>query len=90
MINGDNYAPEPQFYENANTDPQHTWAQLVDMWRKNRHNVLAVDPGAWEDSLITVWLKYGGTISLTGEGYAYDQKFYMRADKSREIGSLVK
>jgi hypothetical protein len=90
LTNGDRSAPQPMFIENAHWVHMWPWQSSVDLWRKHRQNVLSVDPGQYEDSLIVVWLKHGGTISMTGEGFSDDQRFYERASKSRELGMLVK
>jgi len=90
LVNGDRGAPQPMFIENAHWVHMWPWQSSVDLWRKHRQNVLSVDPGQYEDSLIVVWLKHGGTISMTGEGFSDDQRFYERASKSRELGMLVK
>jgi len=90
LTNGDRSAPMPIFIENAHWVHMWPWQSSVDLWRKHRQNVLSVDPGQYEDSLIVVWLKHGGTISVTGEGFSDDQRFYERAAKSRELGVLVK
>lgn len=90
LVNGDRGAPQPMFIENAQWVHMWPWQSSVDLWRKHRQNVLSVDSGGYEDSLLVAWLKYGGTISLTGESWATDQSFYLRADKSRKAGMLVK
>lgn len=90
LANGDPNAPMPINIENAQWEWYWgPWQGVVALWRQNPKNILSVDPGRHEDSLLVAWMKYGGTISFTGDNFEQSQPFYLWAQECRKQGKFV-
>jgi hypothetical protein len=77
LVNGENSAPPPSYFERADWTIEATWAEHLKLWRSHPDSVLSVWAGAaWAvQDAIEVWMQTGGWLAFTGDAVDVDRAY---------------
>lgn len=77
LVNGENLAPPPCYFERADWTIEATWPEHLRLWRSHPDSVLSVWAGAaWAvQDAIEAWMQTGGWLAFTGEEPHIDRAY---------------